>query len=528
MTIRKSKVNIYQLLLVLVIVLAVFLRFYRVEETFSIIFDTARDLEAVRKIIVDKKLTLLGPHTSVGLWSVRETYFGPLHYYLILPPLILFKMDPIGPVIFTGITNLASGFVLFLLLRDLLKNKWLSLMFFVLYLLSPIAVQYSRFFWNPNFLPLFVSLTLWLFWLFIKSGKKIFIWLVGLAAGLSFQLHYITLSIFLVIISMPLVFLKERRRLMSKFVYSFYSFSGFLFGILPIILFELRHKLFLTGSVIFHLFSGKDVDFHFPPSLAWLYFRSMIGRFLGMTDYSLISMVDRYSWMDLIYSIISLLLFSSIFFLKRFLKEKEKIFAVSLMLVIFLGIVSGVLWSTAGKSRIEDRYFLPLIIPYFVLLAFSVDLILKIVEQKRKFCLLVSCLTAMALFLSLKKDFFIINERIGIDEYHVNFSGAKTISSIISKDVNENRLEGKFNVANIIDGNTRATYYRYFLELNQTPAMAVEQYPQAEVLYVLSKNEADFVINYPVWEISSFTPREIVDQWQGPYGVKIFKLEKGE
>lgn len=106
-----------------------------------------------------------------------------------------------------------------------------------------------------------------------------------------------------------------------------------------------------------------------------------------------------------------------------------------------------------------------------------------------------------------------------------NMIGIQKVAKIIVDDVKENQ-EDKYNIAALLDGDTRAYPYRYFLEVMGEKPMVVEAYPQAEVLYVVGKGDKTSILSYPVWEVSSFLPAEIDKIWDIQNEVKLFKLTK--
>lgn len=499
---------------------ALLLRFYRVEQTFSFMYDQARDLEAVRTMIQEKKPTLLGPQTSVGIFTGGETYFGPLHYYLLLLPFALFDQNPLAPIIFTGITNVLSGIFLYLLLKRLTKNRWLPWAAFTLYLLSPVSLQYSRFYWNPNFLPLFVSLAYFCFWLFLEKQKTFWLLATGLWAGFCFQLHYVALPLFLGF----LPFLFNKKEVFASVKRFTFYLLGFIGGILPIIVFELRHKFFITGSIIYHFTSkteGKSFAFSFP--LVWKYLVAMSQKIFGFANVSL----------DPPANLVTVALIPAALFVIFWLglkmegtKNKKALIQAS-FLNLFLGIVFAVMWSSIGRPRLEDRYYLPIVIPFLLIIFGVVEQFLKkgfLSLTRQTMGKLAAIFLAVALFFSLRQDLFLVSEKIGIDQFKVNYLGAREIAGLIARDVEANQLQGQYNVANIVDGSTRAYYYRYFLK-DKDP-LGVEFYPQAKVLYVIARGDDAFVANYPVWEISSFGEKQLVDSWHGPFGITIYKFVK--
>jgi hypothetical protein len=102
-----------------------------------------------------------------------------------------------------------------------------------------------------------------------------------------------------------------------------------------------------------------------------------------------------------------------------------------------------------------------------------------------------------------------------------NLNTVKYISSVITNDVS-----GEFEVAAIVDGETRAQNLRYILEFvnNKTP-MPSNKYPEATVLYVVSYLDQD-PLTKSVWELDSIKPASVTNIWRINSLIKLTKLEK--
>lgn len=97
----------------------------------------------------------------------------------------------------------------------------------------------------------------------------------------------------------------------------------------------------------------------------------------------------------------------------------------------------------------------------------------------------------------------------------------KEISKIISSDQKQSKLN--FNVASFVDPDTRATAYRYFLDLEGIHPLSVEQYSVADHLYIITFDSAAGVLKNKTYEISSFKPSKAI--LIGNVGAeKIYKL----
>ena len=514
--------KIYWLLFTFVILLGLFLNFYRLRATQNFFYDVARDMEVVRQMIVEGKLTLLGPQTSFGLNSPLETYFGPLYYYLVAPALLFSRLDPLGPAILTAFFSFLGAILFFLFLRKIVANRWLALFGFFLYVISPLTVEYSRFPWNPNFLPFFSVLILIFLNIFLISKKWFLTLTLGFLSGCLFQLHYVAAGLILALLISLFIF--NPQKIFSRL---FFWISGFILGILPIIFFEIRHSFFLTKSVVENLTINSD-NLWFSLGRIWVYLQTFLARFFGLDNYSTVMMERSHSMTSLILTFIFIGFLIFLWLDKK--EEKERKIILFLTLGLFFGLIFASFYGQFQKERIEDRYLLPLLPILVIFLVLFTQKITKKLAGFNHLLRYVFLVFFFSFFIALslsafKKDWQIVNRKISIDFNNVNLQGAKQIAMIIANDVSQNNFQNKFNIANIVDGNTRAIYYRYFLNVIGQKPMNVEAYPEAKILYVISDKGDSETINYSVWEIESFRPKKISQKWNTDYQVKIYRIE---
>ena len=74
-----------------------------------------RDMMAVKEIIYDHHLTLIGPYTSLA-----GVFQGPLWYYFLSIPTLIFHGDPWGGVLLMLLTSLLTAIIAFFLYAEIL------------------------------------------------------------------------------------------------------------------------------------------------------------------------------------------------------------------------------------------------------------------------------------------------------------------------------------------------------------------------------------------------------------------------
>src|SRR6266550_6434571 len=101
----KFKVSFSFFLLILILLLAAFMRLYRISDYMTFLGDEGRDV-LVAKGILEGHFTLLGPRSSAG-----DFFMGPIYYYFITPFLWLWHLDPVGPAVMVAVFGAATVFL---------------------------------------------------------------------------------------------------------------------------------------------------------------------------------------------------------------------------------------------------------------------------------------------------------------------------------------------------------------------------------------------------------------------------------
>lgn len=236
----------HQLLVVIswLFLIGLFLRSFNLSHYISFHEDQVRDLFYVKEHFEQGKLLLLGPKASVG-----DFYLPPFWYYL-MGFAYLFSKSPLAPAFLTAILGSLTSVFLFLFAKKFLNQK-LAFITGILFAVSPLAIEYSRFAWNPNPIPLFVILTfLFLYRFIFEKDEKSFYWGV-VVSNLAFQLHYQGLVIFIFYFLINIFYKKFNLR---KFVWYFLIN---LFLLLPFIVYEVQNNFKNTHGVLNFLFSSQ-------------------------------------------------------------------------------------------------------------------------------------------------------------------------------------------------------------------------------------------------------------------------------
>lgn len=205
--------------------------------------DNARDMVDVRGMVVLGKLRLIGPTSAI-----EGLYNGPFWYYLLAIPFIFSGGDPYASIVMEIFLWTIGGFFLLKLISK--WSFWLILPIGFVWIASDYIGLTTQYAFNPNPVPLLSPLFVYLFYKYLKTAKLVFIASAFFLGGLFFNFE-MNFGIFIPPIIFLAVLFTNKSLLKTKGFW--FGFLFYLAGLLPQILFELRHNFFMTNSVINYL-----------------------------------------------------------------------------------------------------------------------------------------------------------------------------------------------------------------------------------------------------------------------------------
>lgn len=277
--IKQHRTEVIVLLVILLV--ASFLRFYRLPEYMTFLGDEGRDAMIIKKILVERDLPFIGPPTSVG-----NIYLGPFYYYMMAASMTIFWLNPVAAAGMVALIGVATVFLVYYLARQFF-GVLPAVVSGVLYALSPVNITYSRSSWNPNPAPFFALLAF--VGLYQARQSKNFLWFIlsGMALGAAVQMHYLALILIPIIGLLWLQeILKTGRREYQHFILgTIGAFAAFLLLITPLILFDFKHN-FMNYRAMAAMFTQSDSSVGFSVintlgRIVPIYHNLLIGRYLG-------------------------------------------------------------------------------------------------------------------------------------------------------------------------------------------------------------------------------------------------------
>lgn len=268
----KSKTN--RFILVILILGIIYKLALSWNGSFLFNMDNGRDMVDVREMVVLQKLRLIGPTSAIeGLFN------GPAWYYLLAIPFILSGGDPYGSIVAEIILWAIGGFFLLKLV-----SRWSALMIWPIGLLwiasnyIGLATQYA---FNPNPVILLSPLFIYLLLKYLETNKFPFIASTFFLGGLFFNFE-MNFGVFIPAIILMSTLIAKRSFLKTKDFW--FGSLFFLAGLVPQILFELRHNFFMTNSVINYLRHSQGGSYNLI-----LRFQSLFESFLNVFSATLMN-----------------------------------------------------------------------------------------------------------------------------------------------------------------------------------------------------------------------------------------------
>ena len=218
-----------------------------VSHNFLFLLDQGRDMMAVKGILYDHHMTLIGPSTSL-----RGVFQGPLWYYLLAFSTVIFDGDPWGDIVLMVAISVLVLLVVYFWTKSLFGEKTAIITLF-LFTVSSEAIAAATYAWNPHPMWLLVIVYIFTFYSVIYKSKKfnILLWPI---IGLMF--HFQTaLAVFILLATGIYCLIFQRKIFLNKN----FTIGIFLFlcTFIPQILFDIRHDFLMSKSAL-SLFTGSE------------------------------------------------------------------------------------------------------------------------------------------------------------------------------------------------------------------------------------------------------------------------------
>lgn len=503
-------------LLVVVLLVAAFVRFYKIGGYATFLGDEGRDAIVVRNLLVHFDPILIGPGTSIG-----NMYLGPLYYYFMAPALLLANFSPVGPAVLIALLGVITVWFVWYVTRLWFSGSgvsWGALAAALMYALSPTAIIYSRSSWNPNIMPFFALLALFAIWK--VWYKREFVWLTPAAISLAFTLqsHYLALLLVVVCgIFWFITFAKARQdvktSLKSFFRNTLKAEVWFVFLMSPLVIFDARHG-WHNFAAIKKFFFERQTTLSAKP---WTALPKLWPTWVKVVN----SLFLREENLVLAAYVAGLIVLCVVWLVARnykSIRSQNKSGSALTLLLVWLAI--SLIGLGVYKQEIYAHYYgFFQVVPFILLGATLTDVLTKKIDPR------LQTLFFAGLFML---------PFIELSASPLKYPPAQQITRarLVATQIEQESGGARFNLAVIAERNYEDGY-QYFLEKDDAAVADIDAQRADETI----TQQLFVVCELPVEkcdpthsdkaEVASFGWSKVVGEWE-VYGVRVYKLEHAD
>ncbi len=235
----------WNLLILIVLLLAFILRIYRIGELLDFHYDQGRDAMVMWNLWHNHKLFLIGPVT--GLEGI---FLGPFYYYLIAPFYLIGSGNPTIPSMFLSFLTTLGLFYLYKA-GELIGDRKLGLISLIIGSISSYIVLSSRWLSNPTPILLTSILIFYLFAKIIKESKvPQYLWcIVYLFVGVSMHFESASAAFYMPVLFVFTIWQRNKINIKTFLISGFILFLTFT----PQLIFNLKHDNILVKNIMAEL-----------------------------------------------------------------------------------------------------------------------------------------------------------------------------------------------------------------------------------------------------------------------------------
>lgn len=479
---KKEQKNVL-IILFLILLLAIFIRTYRMHELSVFIADQALMSTEVIKIL-NGVLTLIGPKASIGSF-----FFGPVVYYFMIPFYFIFNGYPIAGTVFQTVLQILTIPLIFMIGKKI-KNEQVGLIASFIFTVSALLVDYSRATFNTTTALFFSTSIIYIYFSIINKYRWWKSLLIGILLGIIIQMNFITASIVFAVFLFPIFFC---RKLISIKFYCL-LIIGFIIGFSPYLLFEVRHNFYNSHEIINYIFHGSSGN-----KKSVLYFIQDLPVIISSLFYG-----KGVFWLGSI-TILFMTLTAGLFVKKKF----NNVYFNFLLFLITISFIVSLLYG----RHLESIYLITIHTTLIIIFAAMISFIL------RKKYLMILLLLIIILVLNmpnwnLQKQMHDLQDGLSMSDFDK--------SAMIIKNDN---TKAQINVAMEAQRDNRAMPLRYFLFLYKIPVLNFDNYSNAMYLYIIVRNNRA-LRNINLWELRSFGSNKVIKTWKINDQYAMYKIQK--
>lgn len=385
-------INPNNLILFSIVIAAVSLRLYKIDEFIPFYGDIGWFYVSARDMLISGNIPLVGI-TSSHLWLHQ----GPIWTYILSFIFYIYDFNPTAPYYFTAILDVFTLILIYKLVKYSFSSN-AALIASVLYAFSPAVILSARVAYHTSPIPFFIALFIYCIFKWL-NGKIFYFPLIILSLSMLYNFELQTVVLLAVFISLILFgFLKKKSWFLDLFNFRILILSliAAIVPMLPIIIYDFKNGF--SQTIVF---------------FGWLVYK-LTGA-IHPSSFNSINIINDYlisSFQKMIFLqnglLASILLISSAsYFVVKSVKEKNKLNCYLLILFIF----TVTLGSIIVNKTPSDAYLMSIFIPVIIMMSVFIS---SFIKNKYSFYLILS----IVIFTGIVNINMLIK-----NNYFVGFSG---------------------------------------------------------------------------------------------------------
>lgn len=222
-----------------ILLIAIFLRFYDYNDRWALAYDQARDAIVAEYALAHHLLPIIGSFSSAGPFQ-----WGPEFYWILMITTGVYPFAIITPWV---VMSLLYVFFVYLIIRvaEKLIDKKFALLTGLLAAVSTAQIDQSTNLTNPSFVPIFSMFAIWAMVIYIKSGKRtLFLFLLAFFISIAISLHLQGVGlIFLLIFTVIATKSFQLKKMVVVLL-------GLALPFVPLLISDLQHNFFNIHNII--------------------------------------------------------------------------------------------------------------------------------------------------------------------------------------------------------------------------------------------------------------------------------------
>lgn len=230
--------------ILLILSLAIFLRFYNYENRWGLAHDQARDALVAREALRQHKIPVLGPFSQAGSFVM-----GPIWYWLVALATSIYPTSILTPWIVLTLSCVLVVYIMILIGKEL-ESKRLALILGIFTAISTAQIAQSTNLTNPSGIAILSASALYFAIKYVKTGRKLFIFLSPLFISLAINVHLQAIGLLFLIPSMVAIQKPDLKKILLLLI-------AIVIPFIPLIIFDIAHNFYNARSMIDYILYGQ-------------------------------------------------------------------------------------------------------------------------------------------------------------------------------------------------------------------------------------------------------------------------------